>query len=192
MRRVEALRDKQLYDYLKNKEKLSDLSDKQDEETIKKLSKQIIKLGGKINLDQKDQKNLIKNLSKRLEQLELNSILNDKTKNVICDDSIKNIKVRFQRVEELPFKELRKLVDEGKKDLGEGIVIVFSTKDDKVGLAVGITEKLTEKYDAIEFVRQGSEIIKGKGGGGRRDFAQAGGVEKNNINVAFGVLKNLV
>ena len=36
-----------------NKEKLSDLSDKQDEETIKKLSKQIIKLGGKINLDQK-------------------------------------------------------------------------------------------------------------------------------------------
>ena len=95
-------------------------------------------------------------------------------------------------MKDLPFKELRKLVDKGKKDLGEGIVIVFSTKDGKVGLAVGVTEKLTEKYDAIEFVRQGSEIVKGKGGGGRRDFAQAGGVEKKNINIAFGVLKNLI
>ena len=160
--------------------------------TTKILSEKIIKLGGKINLENQDQKETIKNLSKKLEQLELNSILNDNSKNVICDDIIKNIKVRFQRVDDLPFKELRKLVDKGKKDLGEGIVIIFSTKEDKVGLAVGVTEKLTEKYDAIEFVKQGSEIVKGKGGGGRRDFAQAGGVEKENINIAFRLLKNLI
>ena len=192
VRRVEALRDKQLYAYLKNKEKLLERADKKDEETIKELSEKIIKLGGKIDLDNQDQKEIIKNLSKKLEQLELNSILNDKSKNIICDDNIKNIKVRFQRVEDLPFKELRKLVDKGKKDLGEGIVIIFSTKEDKVGLAVGVTKKLTEKYDAIEFVRQGSEIVKGKGGGGRRDFAQAGGIEKNDINLAFRALKNLI
>ena len=192
IRRVEALRDKQLDDYLKNKEKISDLSEKRDEETIGDLTKKIVNLGGKVNAENKDKKELIKNLSKDLEQLELNLILKDETKNIICDDNINNIKVRFQRVEDLPFKELRKLVDEGKKDLEKGIVIVFSSKDEKVGLAVGVTKQLLDKYDAVEFVRQGSEIVGGKGGGGRRDFAQAGGVEKKNINIAFGVLKNLI
>ena len=55
-----------------------------------------------------------------------------------------NIKIRFQNVEGLPPKELRKLVDDGKKELGEGIVVVFASKDDKVGVAVGVTNKLTE------------------------------------------------
>ena len=192
VRRVEALRDKQLDDYLKNKEKISNLSEKRDEEIIRDITKKIVNLGGKVNAENKNKKELIKILSKDLEQLELNLILEDETKNIICDDNINNIKVRFQRVEDLPFKELRKLVDKGKKDLEKGIVIVFSSKDEKVGLAVGITKQLVDKYDAVEFVRQGSEIVGGKGGGGRRDFAQAGGVEKKNINIAFGVLKNLI
>ena len=63
------------------------------------------------------------------------------------------MKVRFQNVEDLPPKELRKLVDKGKKELGEGIVIVFASKDDKVGIAVGVTEKLTKKFDAVKFVK---------------------------------------
>ena len=50
VRRIEALRDKQLEDYLKNKEKLSVLSSEKDDETIKDLSEQITKLGGKPNL----------------------------------------------------------------------------------------------------------------------------------------------
>ena len=56
VRRIEALRDKQLEDYLKNKEKLSALSSEKDNETVKDLSEQIIKLGGKPSLDQSDQK----------------------------------------------------------------------------------------------------------------------------------------
>ena len=52
VRRIEALRDKQLEDYLNNKEKLSNISSEKDNELIKELSEQIIKLGGKPNLDQ--------------------------------------------------------------------------------------------------------------------------------------------
>ena len=92
----------------------------------------------------------------------------------------------------MPPKELRKLVDKGKKDLGEGIVVVFANKDDKVGLAVGVTDKLTSKFDAVQFVKVGSEIIGGKGGGGRKDFAQAGGQDQSKIEEAFEKLKNLV
>jgi len=192
VRRIEALRDKQLDDYLKNKDKLSNLSSEKNEETIKNLTKQIIGLGGKPTLDQSDQKMLIKNLTKQLETLSIKSILNDKTKNKIIDEEIKGIKIRFQNVEGLPPKELRKLVDDGKKELRDGIVIVFASKDDKVGVAVGITNKLTQKFDAVKFVKLSSEIIGGQGGGGRKDFAQAGGQDQSKINEAFEKIKSLI
>ncbi|MFL2888953.1 MAG: alanine--tRNA ligase [Candidatus Pelagibacter sp.] len=192
IRRIEALRDSQLDDFLKNKEKLSNLSSEKNDEVIKDLSKQIINLGGKPLLDQSDQKLLIKNLTKQLETLLVKSILSDKTKNKITDEEIKGIKIRFQNVEGLPSKELRKLVDDGKKELGKGIVIVFASKDDKVGVAVGVTSQLTEKYDAVKFVKISSEIIGGQGGGGRKDFAQAGGQDQSKINEAFKKIKFLI
>ena len=192
VRRVEALRDKQLEDYLKNKEKLSGLSAQKDEVLINELSEKIIKLGEKPNLDNPDQKGLIKDLSKQLEQLSVKSILDDKTKNMIKDETINGVKIRLQKVEDLPTKDLRKLVDNGKKELNEGIVVVFASKDEKVGLAVGVTEKLTNKYDAVKFAKLGSEIIGGKGGGGRKDFAQAGGQDKSKIDEALEKIKSLV
>ena len=92
----------------------------------------------------------------------------------------------------MPPKDLRKLVDSGKKELGEGIVVIFASNDGKVGLWVGITNKLTDKYDAVKFVKLGSEIIGGKGGGGRKDFAQAGGQDQNKIDEAFEKIKSLI
>ncbi len=192
VRRIEALRDKQLEEYLKNKEKLSNLSAEKDEETIKDLSQQIIKLGGKPSLEDNDQKTLIKNLTKQLETISVNAILEDKSKNIIKDEEINGVKLRLQKIDGLPPKELRKLVDKGKKDLGEGVVVVFANKDDKVGLAVGVTDNLTNKFDAVQFVKVGSEIIGGKGGGGRKDFAQAGGQDQSKIEEAFEKLKSLV
>ncbi len=192
VRRVEALRDKQLDDYLKNREKLSNLSSEKNEEMIKDLSKQIISLGGKPLIEQSDQKILIKTLAKQLDTLLVKSILNNKEKNKIIDDEIKGVKIRFQNVDGLEPKELRKLVDSGKKDLEEGIVVVFTCKDDKVGVAVGITNNLTDKFDAVKFVKLSSEIIGGQGGGGRKDFAQAGGQDKNKILEAFEKIKSLI
>jgi alanyl-tRNA synthetase len=192
VRRIEALRDKQLEEYLKNKEKQLNLSSEKNDEIIKDLSDQITNLGGKPSLDEEDQKVLIKNLTRQLETLSVNSILNDTSKNIINDQKVNNVNIRFQKVSDLPPKELRKLVDQGKKDLGEGIVIVFASKDDKVGIAVGVSEKLTEKYDAVNFVKTGSEIIGGKGGGGRKDFAQAGGQDSAKIDDAFESIKKLI
>ncbi len=127
-----------------------------------------------------------------MNNLNVNSVLQDKTKNIINDQKIKDIKVRFQKVQDLPPKDLRKLVDSGKKELGDGIVIVFASSEDKVGLGVGITEKLVDKYDAVKFAKLGSEVIGGKGGGGRKDFAQAGGQDKDKIDDAFEKLKALI
>jgi len=192
VRRVEALRDKQLQEYLNKKEKLSDISIQKSDEAIKDLSEKIIKLAGKPNLRNDNQQGLIKDLTKQFDQLSVKFILNDKSKNIIKDETINKIKVRFQKVIDLPAKDLRKLIDAGKKELGQGIIMVFAIKDEKIGLAVGVTDKLTNKYDAVKFVKIGSEIIGGKGGGGRPDFAQAGGVKKNKIDDAFNKLKTLI
>ena len=192
VRRVEALRDKQLEEYLKSKDKMSSLSSQKNEETIKSLSSEITKLGGKPIKKSDDLKITIKELTKQLEEITVKSILSDKKKNTIKDQNIKKINIRFQKVDDLPFKELRRLVDQGKKDLKEGIVVIYAIKDDKIGLAVGVTDTLTEKYDAIKFVKSGSEILGGKGGGGRSDFAQAGGVHSNKIDESFEKIKSLI
>ncbi len=192
VRRVEALRDNQLNNFLQNKEKLSDLSAQKDEELINDLSKQIINLGGKPNLENEDNKNLIKDLSKQLEQLQFSSILSDNSLNKIQNKKFKDINIRFQKVEGLPPKELRKLVDIGKKELKSGIIIVFASLEGKVGLAVGVTEELIDKYDAVKFAKTGSEVIGGKGGGGRKDFAQAGGQFNDKIDEAFEKMTSLI
>ena len=192
VRRVEALREKQLQEYLNKKEKLSDLENEKSEETIKDLSQKIIKLGGKPNITNENQQTLIKDLTRHYEQLLVQSTLSDKSKNIINDKTINNVKVRFQKVIDLPPKDLRKLVDNGKKELTEGVIVIFAIKDEKIGLAIGVTENLTKKYDAVKLVKIGSEIIGGKGGGGRSDFAQAGGIDSSKIDNAIEQIKSLI
>jgi alanyl-tRNA synthetase len=192
VRRIEALRDVQLVDFLKEKENQSNLSDQKNESVIQELETKIIKLGGKPNLQNKDQITLIKELNKQFDQLSVSLILKDKEKNKINDQTINGFKVRFQNIIDLPFKDLRKLIDEGKKEIGEGLVIIYAINDNKVGLAVGVTKTLEDKFDAVKIVRAGSEIIGGKGGGGRADFAQAGGTLPDKIEESFENIKKLI
>ena len=192
VRRVEALRGIQLEGFLKDKENTSNLENQKNEATVKKLLSKITQLGGKPNLQNKDQAALIKELNRQFDQLSVGSILKDKAKNKINDQVINGIKVRFQSILDLPFKDLRKLIDEGKKEIGEGLIIIYAINDNKVGLAVGVTKTLESKFDAVKIVRVGSEIIGGKGGGGRTDFAQAGGTLPDKIQESFESIKKLI
>jgi len=192
VRRIEALRGKQLKEYLKNKKVLSNLSSQKNEEIIKDLSIKIVQLGGNPSLENKDHSILIKDLSKQFEQLSVDSILKNKTKNIINDYVVNGIRIRFQKIIDLPFKDLRKLIDEGKKEIKEGIIIIYAINENKVGLAVGITRALTDKFDAVKIVRVGSEIIGGKGGGGRNDFAQAGGTLPGKVEESFESIKKII
>ena len=54
-----------------------------------------------------------------------------------------------------------------------------------MGIGIGVSQDLTSKYDAVELVKIAAEILGGKGGGGRKDFAQAGGTNKEKIDEAF-------
>ena len=94
IRRIEALRDKQLEKFLIKKEKQSDLSNQKNEAAIKDLSEQIIKLGGKPDLNNKNQKDLIKDLSKQFEQLK-NMI---ELYQILCIWSLKLRYIKFDTV----------------------------------------------------------------------------------------------
>ena len=87
---------------------------------------------------------------------------------------------------------MRKIVDQSKQDIKEGIVVGFSIFEGKVGVAVGVTNKLIKKYDAVTLVKIASKVLGGKGGGGRKDFAQAGGANTDKIEEAFKTLSKKI
>ena len=66
------------------------------------------------------------------------------------------------------------------------------TYEEKIGVAIGITDKLVEKFDAVILVKEVAKILGGKGGGGRKDFAQAGGINKDKIEEAFEFLSKKI
>ena len=135
---------------------------------------------------------ILKNLKKQLEQIKTQNIIKDKTKNIIKDTKLNNFVLRYQILSGLPSKELRNVIDQGKKEIKEGIIIAFCNFEGKVGVAVGVTSKLINKYDAVTIVKEAAEILGGKGGGGRKDFAQAGGASKEKIEEAFEALSKKI
>jgi alanyl-tRNA synthetase len=87
-------------------------------------------------------------------------------------------------------KDLKGMVDEGKKTVGSGVVaIVGVSEDGKAGVVVGVTADLTAKFNAVDLVRAGAEALGGKGGGGRPDMAQAGGPEGAKAEQALAAIE---
>jgi alanyl-tRNA synthetase len=97
-----------------------------------------------------------------------------------------NVKLMARAIQGVEAKDLKSLVDDGKKQLGSGVVaIVGVTEDGKAGVVVGVTADLTSRYSAVDLVRAASQALGGKGGGGRPDMAQAGGPDGANAAAAL-------
>ena len=186
VRRVEALRDKQLEAFENSQKQNKSLKEQTLKDEISLITKELQSLNSKSNYnDDLSLAENLKNLKKQLAQTKIENIKKDKSKNIIKEKKIGNIFVREQTLKDFPPKELRNIIDKGKKEIKDGIIICISSFEGKVGVAVGVTEKLTSKYDAVNLVKVSSEVLGGKGGGGRKDFAQAGGVDQSKIEQAF-------
>jgi alanyl-tRNA synthetase len=93
-------------------------------------------------------------------------------------------------VKDFDLKELRSLADEGKKRLGSGVVaIVGVSSEGKAGIVVGVTDDLVKRFNAVDLVRKGAEVLGGKGGGGRPDMAQAGGPDASKADAALAAIE---
>ena len=97
-----------------------------------------------------------------------------------------DVKLMARAVEGIDIKDLKSLADEGKKQLGSGVVaLVGVTGEGKAGIVVGVTNDLTSRFNAVDLVRKGAEALGGKGGGGRPDMAQAGGPDGTKADAAL-------
>src|SRR5690606_26667241 len=104
--------------------------------------------------------------------------------------SVGDVKLLARAVEGIDLKDLRSLADEGKKQVGSGVVaIVGKTEDGKAGIVVGVTADLTARFNAVDLVRTGAEALGGKGGGGRPDMAQAGGPDGSKADAALSAIE---
>jgi alanyl-tRNA synthetase len=104
--------------------------------------------------------------------------------------SVGDVKLLARAVEGIDLKDLRSLADEGKKQVGSGVVaIVGKTGDGKAGIVVGVTADLTGRFSAVDLVRAGAEALGGKGGGGRPDMAQAGGPDGSKAAAALSAIE---
>ena len=102
---------------------------------------------------------------------------------------VAGIKLFARAVSGVDSKDLKGLVDEAKKSIGSGVVaIANSSPDGKAGVVVGVTDDLTGRFSAVDFVRLAAEKLGGKGGGGRPDLAQAGGPDASAIDAALAAI----
>ncbi|MEJ2118046.1 MAG: alanine--tRNA ligase, partial [Alphaproteobacteria bacterium] len=107
--------------------------------------------------------------------------------------SVGAVKLMARTVRGIPPKDLRGLVDDGKRQLGSGIVAIIGLSDEgKAGIVVGVTDDLTSDYSAIDLVRAGATALGGSGGGGRPDMAQAGGPDGASAEAAFNAIAERV
>ena len=74
-------------------------------------------------------------------------------------------------------KDLPALIDEMKARIGSGAVLLIADTGAKPAVAAGVTADLTGRLSAVALVKAAAEALGGKGGGGRPDMAQAGGVD---------------
>ncbi len=183
VRRIEACTADKVDEYLNNQQKELENYEKKLDQKINSLINEIEVFGG-VAINCLENKSMyIKKLESQLAHLKNNSIL--KSSNVIEKKEIKGVNFITQIIDGLPPKELRSIFDSFKKENSNSILACITTTEDKVSIIVGVTADLKEIYDARELIKASFDLLGSKGGGGRPDFAQAGGTEKNQINQAF-------
>jgi alanyl-tRNA synthetase len=82
-------------------------------------------------------------------------------------------------------KALRSAVDEAKARVGSAVVAFVAVNEGRAAIAVGVTDDLTARLNAVELVKRGVAALGGQGGGGRPDMAQGGGPDGSNAVAAL-------
>jgi len=97
---------------------------------------------------------------------------------------VEGVKILVSRMDGADAKTLREAVDKFKDKLGSAVVVLGSVQDGKVRLAAGVTRNNVDRLHAGDIIQPVAEQVGGKGGG-RPDFAQAGGADATNLDAAL-------
>ncbi len=84
-------------------------------------------------------------------------------------------------------KALRELADQLRDKLAPAVVLLGAQSGDKAILACSVSKDITDRFHAGNLVREAAQMV-GGGGGGRPDFAQAGGSDPTKLPDAVGLV----
>ena len=129
-------------------------------------------------------------LTKELKSLKKNS--NEFKNNNFKKELISNVVFLHQIYPELPVKELKPSAENLIKNNGADIVCLISKVNSKASIVISVNKSLAKKISAVDLVNTVSEILGGKGGGGRPDMAQSGGSKPEKSTEAINTLKNYI
>jgi alanyl-tRNA synthetase len=104
---------------------------------------------------------------------------------------VKGVKLLSAKVDGKNPKRLREFVDQLKEKMGSGIILLGSHGEDKVSLIMGVTADLTHRFNANDLIKKVAIYVRGTGGG-RPDFAQAGGTDSKKLDEALKAIDDLI
>ena len=182
VRRIEAVTANGAIEHFNAREEILNITARTLKSTLEKLPHRVISLLE----DKKKLENEVAELRRKLASPGMNRSENDE------NIKIGNITFLGKIIQDIPPRELKSFVDEFKKEVGSGIITVVASFDNKASLVVGVTEDLSQKYNAVTLVQHGVTALGGKGGGGRPDMAQAGGPNIDNLAGALEEIKDCI
>jgi alanyl-tRNA synthetase len=133
---------------------------------------------------QKELEREIQKLRGQLEQDRIPELLAKK-------QSIDGTNFLVSQVDGVDAKQLRDIVDQVKEKLGSGVVVLASAGAGNVNLVASVSPDLTRRYHAGNIIKELARLV-GGGGGGRPEFAQAGGKEPAKIDAALKRAEELI
>jgi len=173
VRRIEALTGQGALDLIHNYEQrlraIGDLVRGSADDAVDKVQKLLER-----------QRELEKELAKLRGQFEKDRIPDLLAKRIQVDGA----SILISEVDGVDARQLRDIADQLKEKIGSGVVVLASAGEGAVSLVASVSKELTRRYHAGNIVKELAGIV-GGGGGGRPDFAQAGGKEPAKIGAAL-------
>ena len=173
MRRIEALTGEAAYDWIVDGERmLADLG------TLVRGSR------GELAHKVRDLLERSRKLEKEAAQLKARLASGGSGDLATAAKEVNGVKVLAARVEDADPQSLRSAVDRLKDSLGDAVVVLAAANEGKVSFVVGVSPNVTARIKAGEVASMVATEVGGRGGG-RADFAQAGGNQPENITKAL-------
>ncbi len=180
VRRIEALTGKGAYRWLKELERELREMAYLLKSTPEELSERLERL-----LERQ------KSLEREIESLRAKSFHQEVLQLLSQTREVKGVKVLSTKVDGKDLRTLREFIDQLKVKLGSGIILLGSMAEEKVTLLMGVTPDLTHRFKANELIRKIALYVGGTGGG-RADFAQAGGTKSERLEEALQAIDHLI
>ena len=180
VRRVEAFTGEGALDLIRNYEQklkeIGNLVRGSADDTVEKVKKLLER--------QKELEREIQKLRGQFEKDQIPELLAKK-------QSVDGTNFLVSQVDGVDAKQLRDIADQLKEKLGSGVVVLASAGASNVNLVASVSPDLTRRYHAGNIIKELARLV-GGGGGGRPDFAQAGGKEPGKIAAALKRAEELI